>query len=91
MRRWRPNHDAFQFEQPYPVSPSQGMAGNSLATQQGLPPGTYVRVDSGVREGDQVGTNYDPMIAKIITWGPDRNTALEAMRIALAKTQVRIS
>lgn len=36
----------------------------------------------------QVGINYDPMIAKIITWGPDRVSALTALRAALANTQV---
>eukprot|EP00877_Chromochloris_zofingiensis_P010017 jgi/Chrzof1/5269/Cz15g20050.t1 len=47
-----------------------------------------IRVDSGVREGDDVGTNYDPMIAKLITKGRDRAEALQAMRQALADVQV---
>lgn len=34
--------------------------------------GVRVRVDSGVDEGDDVGTFYDPMIAKLVVWGPDR-------------------
>jgi biotin carboxylase len=36
----------------------------------------------------QVGTFYDPLIAKIITWGPSREEALAALRTALAQTQV---
>ncbi|PNW82205.1 hypothetical protein CHLRE_06g278098v5 [Chlamydomonas reinhardtii] len=47
-----------------------------------------VRVDSGVREGDAVGTFYDPMIAKLVTHGPDRATALAALVEALKQTQV---
>ncbi|KAG2445199.1 hypothetical protein HYH02_008667 [Chlamydomonas schloesseri] len=47
-----------------------------------------VRVDSGVREGDAVGTFYDPMIAKLVTHGPDRATALAALVQALKQTQV---
>eukprot|EP00879_Flechtneria_rotunda_P001862 GHRR01002033.1.p1 GENE.GHRR01002033.1~~GHRR01002033.1.p1 ORF type:complete len:621 (+),score=231.38 GHRR01002033.1:1707-3569(+) len=47
-----------------------------------------IRVDSGVSEGDSVGTNYDPMIAKIITHAEDRETALQLLRQALAETQV---
>lgn len=52
--------------------------------------GASIRVDSGVREGDAVGTHYDPMIAKIISHGPDRAAALAALRHALAETQARL-
>ena len=45
-------------------------------------------MDSGVREGDSVGTFYDPMIAKIICRGPDRASALQGLGKALAQTQV---
>eukprot|EP00755_Sulcionema_specki_P016148 Sspe_Gene.10171::Locus_3395_Transcript_1_2_Confidence_0.778_Length_3053::g.10171::m.10171/K01968/E6.4.1.4A; 3-methylcrotonyl-CoA carboxylase alpha subunit len=44
---------------------------------------TEVRVDSGFREGDDVLVYYDPMIAKLIVWAEDRDTALKAMDIAL--------
>jgi len=44
------------------------------------------RIDSGVAEGDTVTPHYDPMIAKIITHGPDREAAFAAMEIALAAT-----
>ena len=47
-----------------------------------------IRVDSGVEEGDAVGTYYDPMIAKVVVWGPDRRTALSGLGAALAQTQV---
>ncbi len=45
--------------------------------------GRRVRVDTGVREGDEISVHYDPMIAKLITWGPDREAAIEAQADAL--------
>ncbi|MBT4385449.1 MAG: ATP-grasp domain-containing protein [Betaproteobacteria bacterium] len=47
-----------------------------------------VRVDSGVRVGDEVGVYYDPMISKIICWGPDRRIALKKMELALVGYQL---
>ncbi len=51
-------------------------------------PNENVRVDSGVSEGDSVTPFYDPMIAKIITSGPDRAQALLQMRNALNAVEV---
>jgi acetyl-CoA/propionyl-CoA carboxylase biotin carboxyl carrier protein len=48
------------------------------------PSGEGVRVDSGVRAGSVVGTAYDPMLAKVIAYGPDRATALDRLDRALA-------
>jgi acetyl-CoA/propionyl-CoA carboxylase biotin carboxyl carrier protein len=48
------------------------------------PSGAGIRVDSGVRAGSQIGTNYDPMLAKLIAHGPDRATALRRLDRALA-------
>jgi len=42
-----------------------------------------VRTDSGVREGDEISMFYDPMIAKLATWGPTRAQAVETMAGAL--------
>ena len=47
-----------------------------------------VRLDSGVREGDEVSVFYDPMIAKLIVWGDDRNEAARRMHSALAETAI---
>jgi acetyl/propionyl-CoA carboxylase alpha subunit len=52
-----------------------------------LPSGPGVRVDSGVREGDVVGMDFDPMIAKLSVWGADRAQAVARLRAALAETQ----
>jgi propionyl-CoA carboxylase alpha chain len=42
-----------------------------------------VRNDSGVREGDEISMFYDPMIAKLATWGPTRSAAIDVMAGAL--------
>jgi len=47
-----------------------------------------VRVETGVRAGDQISPWYDPMIAKIITHGPTRDIALGNLSAALARTEV---
>ncbi len=48
----------------------------------------HVRVDTGVREGDEIGVYYDPMIAKLVCWDVDRDAALRRMRQALGEYQV---
>ncbi|GGT03737.1 acetyl/propionyl/methylcrotonyl-CoA carboxylase subunit alpha [Streptomyces griseoviridis] len=50
------------------------------------PEGEGVRTDSGLSEGTEVGSRYDPMLAKVIAYGPDRETALRKLRAALAET-----
>ncbi|AUJ64410.1 3-methylcrotonyl-CoA carboxylase [Aestuarium zhoushanense] len=47
-----------------------------------------VRADSGVRAGDTITPWYDPMIAKLIVHGPDRDTALRQLARACAETEV---
>jgi acetyl/propionyl-CoA carboxylase alpha subunit len=47
-----------------------------------------VRVDTGVREGDQITPYFDPMIAKLISHGGTRSEAIERMRTALSETDV---
>jgi len=51
-----------------------------------LPAG--VRVDAGVEEGDEIGLRYDPMIAKLIAYGPTRLEALDRLQVALDETAV---
>ncbi|MFJ4897072.1 acetyl/propionyl/methylcrotonyl-CoA carboxylase subunit alpha [Streptomyces sp. NPDC088727] len=52
------------------------------------PQGGGVRTDSGLGEGGEVGSLYDPMLSKVIAYGPDRATALRRLRAALADTVV---
>jgi len=48
-----------------------------------------VRNDTGVFEGAEITMFYDPMIAKLVTWGEDRAAAIEGMRAALDRFYVR--
>jgi len=57
------------------VSTSEAYGGASVLT----------RIDSGVREGDAITSFYDPMIAKLIVWGKDREHARQRMAQALAE------
>ncbi|MDX6310884.1 MAG: acetyl-CoA/propionyl-CoA carboxylase, biotin carboxylase, biotin carboxyl carrier protein, partial [Streptomyces sp.] len=69
--------------------PSRGFlpsAGTVLALRE--PQGDGVRVDSGLAAGTEISTSYDPMLAKVIAYGPDRATALRRLRAALAGTTV---
>ena len=52
------------------------------------PSGAGVRVDSGLNAGMVVGSDYDPMLAKVIAYGADRPAALRALDRALADTAV---
>ncbi len=47
-----------------------------------------VRIDTGVREGDEISTFYDPMISKLIVWGETRNEAIETLYQALSDYKV---
>jgi acetyl/propionyl-CoA carboxylase alpha subunit len=51
-----------------------------------LPSG--IRVDTGIEEGDTIGTSYDPLVAKLIAHGPTRVDALAALAAALDETEV---
>ncbi len=53
-----------------------------------FPQGPGIRVETGVREGDAISPFYDPMIAKLVTHAPTRTQALDALRAALAETEI---
>ncbi|GAA1563118.1 biotin carboxylase N-terminal domain-containing protein [Streptomyces globosus] len=52
------------------------------------PSGRTVRTDSGLAAGVDVGSTYDPMLSKVIAYGPDRAAALRVLRGALADTVI---
>jgi acetyl-CoA/propionyl-CoA carboxylase, biotin carboxylase, biotin carboxyl carrier protein len=73
----------------YAEDPSRGFLPTG-GTVLGLrsPSGAGVRVDSGIAPGVTVTSDYDPMLAKVAAWGPDRATALRRLDAALADTVV---
>ncbi len=54
-----------------------------------VPTGDNIRVDTGVVEGDTITPNFDSMIAKLIVWGPDRQSAIRETKKALAKFWIK--
>ena len=47
-----------------------------------------VRIETGVRQGDDVSVYYDPMIAKLVVWASDRQAALRKLRTSLSEYNV---
>ncbi|MFF1573314.1 biotin carboxylase N-terminal domain-containing protein [Leifsonia sp. NPDC058292] len=73
----------------YAENPERGFLptdGTVLALHE--PAGDGVRVDSGLAAGGAIVTDYDPMLAKVIAWGEDRETALLRLDAALGETGI---
>jgi 3-methylcrotonyl-CoA carboxylase alpha subunit len=66
----------------YAEDPAKGFL-PSIGTLERFDLGTTARVDTGVEQGAEISPFYDPMIAKVIAWGDDRDTAREALAFAL--------
>ncbi len=66
----------------YAEDPAKGFL-PSIGTLERFDLGTTARVDTGVEQGAEISPFYDPMIAKVIAWGEDRETAREALAYAL--------
>ena len=67
---------------------SRGACPRANLSGGGNPVEEIVRLDTGVREGDDISVYYDPMIAKLIVWGDDRAEAARRMQEALRETQI---
>ncbi|MGZ4669488.1 MAG: ATP-binding protein [Blastococcus sp.] len=73
----------------YAEDPSRGFlpqAGTVLGLVE--PSGPGIRIDTSLAPGSVVGTDYDPMLAKVIAWAPDRETARARLVGALGHTAV---
>ncbi|WP_187414286.1 acetyl/propionyl/methylcrotonyl-CoA carboxylase subunit alpha [Nonomuraea sp. PA05] len=73
----------------YAEDPARGFlptGGRVLALRE--PARDAVRVDSGLVAGGVVGSEFDPMLSKVIAWAPDRRTAFATLDRALAETAV---
>jgi propionyl-CoA carboxylase alpha chain len=66
-----------------PAQGEHGAGGQGDGAQSKAGHAYVVRNDSGVREGDEISMFYDPMIAKLCTWGKDRIDAIDGMGRAL--------
>jgi propionyl-CoA carboxylase alpha chain len=69
--------------------PSRQHPSTSLGTNGEV--GTRIRVDDGVRHGGEISMFYDPMIAKLVTWGPTREAAIDAQVEALDAFDIQAS
>ena len=75
----------------YAEDPFRGFVPSSGRVLRFCPPAESetVRVDTGVTEGAEVSLHYDPMVAKLVTHGPDRTSAATAMARALDQFQIK--
>ncbi|MHB8342387.1 MAG: ATP-binding protein, partial [Mycobacteriales bacterium] len=72
----------------YAEDPVRFLPGPGLITRWREPAGEGIRVDAGYAEGDTVTPYYDPLLAKLVVWAPDRPAALAAARSAVARFEV---
>ncbi|WBG61493.1 acetyl/propionyl/methylcrotonyl-CoA carboxylase subunit alpha [Pseudomonas citronellolis] len=74
----------------YAEDPEGGFlpASGHLALYREPPAGPGRRVDSGIREGDDISPFYDPMLAKLIAWGENREEARQRLLAMLSETAV---
>ena len=73
----------------YAEDPALGFAPSpGTVTALRSPSGPGVRDDSCLFEGYEVPTHYDPLVSKLVTWGPDRDTAIRRMRRALGEYHI---
>ncbi len=70
----------------YAEDPKTFLPQSGRVTKLRLPTG--IRVDAGIEEGDEVGTAYDPLLAKLIAHGANRQHALDRLAAALDETEV---
>ena len=73
----------------YAEDPARGFFPSpGLITRLAIPSGPGIRSDSGVYQGWRVPLDYDPLLAKLVVWGTDRQQAVARMRRALSEYEV---
>lgn len=91
------NVNGWSFEaRVYAEDPDRGFLPSTGRVSHYEPPqtlvaenGAYTRVDTGIDAGGEISMFYDPMIAKLITWAPDRQSAIEHMQAAIDTYRIR--
>ena len=74
----------------YAENPERGFIPSSGLISVFVPPaGPGVRIDAGVEQGTRVTTYYDPLIAKLIAWGVDREEAIARLERALTEFDIQ--
>ncbi len=79
---------AFEFRINGEDAGSNFMPAPGTITKYVEPSGPGVRMDTGIKEGDVIGGQFDSMLAKLIVWGKDRDEALRRSARALAEYEV---
>ena len=82
---------AYIFEGIYAEDPANNFmpgAGRLKFLQPPIADDVNIRVETGVEEGDEVSVHYDPLIAKLVVYSNDRQSALQKLRYSLADYKV---
>jgi acetyl/propionyl-CoA carboxylase alpha subunit len=72
----------------YPEDPGTFMPDSGDITDLHQPEGEHIRIDSALCNGYAVGLDYEPLMAKIMAWGEDRNQAIKTLKRALLEFRV---
>jgi acetyl-CoA carboxylase, biotin carboxylase subunit len=72
----------------YAEDPNRFLPSPGTITEWAEPAGEGIRVDAGYEAGNQVTPFYDPLLAKLCVWGPDRDEALRRARVAVASFRI---
>ncbi|WP_308572653.1 acetyl/propionyl/methylcrotonyl-CoA carboxylase subunit alpha [uncultured Corynebacterium sp.] len=83
-----PRGHAFEFRINGEDAAANFMPAPGTIVKYSDPAGPGVRVDSGVVQGSVIGGQFDSMLAKLIVWGPDRETALRRSARALSEYKI---
>ena len=73
----------------YPEDPETFMPDSGEITDLHQPEGENIRIDSALCNGYIVGLDYEPLMAKIMAWGEDRNQAIKTLQRALLEFRIK--